>query len=166
MAEEALMLHMNTQLELDFQASSLDITNKYYARYEKISEILDRNPKIVRLVHRDLKKLLTAKDTAGRGRTSKCAADTILRIIICMVIEALSFRQVVVRIDDSKYLRYFVRIYGGQMIGYSRLNTLKNAISPKTWKKINRLLAESAVEAVLIDGERLRIDTTAYGAPG
>jgi IS5 family transposase len=162
MAEEALMLHMNTQLELDFQASSLDITNKYYARYEKISEILDRNPKIVRLVHRDLKKLLTAKDTAGRGRTSKCAADTILRIIICMVIEALSFRQVVVRIDDSKYLRYFVRIYGGQMIGYSRLNTLKNAISPKTWKKINRLLAESAVEAVLIDGERLRIDTTAY----
>lgn len=161
--EEALMLKkMNTQLELDFQASSLEITNKYYARYEKISEILDQNPRIIKLVHRDLKKALTAKEVNGPGRDSKCASDTVLRIILCMIIESLSFRQVVVRIDDSKYLRYFVRIYGGQMIGYSRLNTLKNAISPKTWKKINWALGESAVEAGLITGERLRIDTTAY----
>ena len=156
------MRRMNNQLELSFQASSLDITNKYYSRYEKISQILDGNSKIVRLVHGDLKKVLTAKDLSGRGRTSKCAADSILRIVICMTVEGLSFRDVVVRIDDSKYLRYFVRIFGGQMIGYSRLNTLKNAISPKTWKKINRVLAESAVEAELIDGDRCRIDTTAY----
>jgi IS5 family transposase len=161
--EEALMLRtMNTQLELDFQASSLEITNKYYARYEKISEILDQNPKILKLIHRDLKKALTAKEANGPGRNSKCASDTILRIILCMILENLSFREVVVRIDDSKYLRYFVRIYGGQMIGYSRLNTLTNAISPKTWKKMNWILAQCGVEAELIVGERLRIDTTAY----
>lgn len=161
--EEAHMLRMmNTQFELDFQASSLDITNKYYARYEKISEILDQNRRILKLIHRDFKKALTAKEVNGAGRNSKCASDTILRIILCMILENLSFREVVVRIDDSKYLRYFVRIYGGQMIGYSRLNTLTNAISPKTWKKINWALAESGVQAGLIEGARLRIDTTAY----
>jgi len=157
-----MLRKMNTQLELDFQASSLEITNKYYARYEKISEILDQNPKIKNLVHRDLKKALTGNDRYGPGRDSKCASDTVLRIIVCMIIEGLSFRKVVIRIDDSKYLRYFVRIYGGQMIGYSRLNTLTNAIRPKTWKKINRALAQAGVEAGLIDGARLRLDTTAY----
>ena len=161
--EEAFMLKkMNNQFELDFQASSLDITNKYYAQYEKISEILDDNPKIINLVHKDLKKILTAKERYGPGRKSKCASDTILRIILCKTIEDLSFRKIVVRIDDSKYLRSFVRIYGGQMIGFSRLNALRNAISAKTWKKINWALAKSAAEAGLIEGDRLRIDTTAY----
>jgi IS5 family transposase len=161
--EEALMLRtINTQLELDFQASNLKITNDYFARYEAISKILDENPRILKLIHRDLKKVLTGNDRYGPGRDSKCASDTILRIILCMIFENLSFRKVVVRIDDSKYLRYFVRIYGGQMIGYSRLNTLTNAIRPKTWKKINWALAEAGVEAGLIDGARLRVDTTAY----
>jgi IS5 family transposase len=159
--EETQMLRtMNTQLELGFQASNLKITNEYFERYERISRILDENPKIIKLVHRDLKKVLTAKERYGPGRNSKCASDTILRIILCMIIEGLSFRAVVIRVDDSKYLRYFVRIYGGEMIGYSRLNTLANAISAKTWKKINWALAQSGVNAGLIDGGRLRLDTT------
>jgi IS5 family transposase len=40
--------------------------------------------------------------------------------------------------------------------------TLKNVIRPKTWKRINNLLNEAAVQEELISGERLRLDTTAY----
>ena len=40
--------------------------------------------------------------------------------------------------------------------------SLRNAIGPKTWKKINELLTKDAVQNGLISGERLRIDTTAY----
>ncbi len=48
------------------------------------------------------------------------------------------------------------------MMDYTWLCTLKNAIRPETWKKINSILAESAVKAKAISGERLRMDTTAY----
>ena len=48
------------------------------------------------------------------------------------------------------------------MMDSTTLCTFKNAIRPKTWKKINEALAKSAAEKGLISGERLRIDTTAY----
>ena len=160
--EEAHMRKkMNTQLEFDFQPSNLKITNEYFERYEKISEILDQNPEIVDLIHRDLKKVLKGKGKNGPGRQCTYTSDTILRILIAQVIEGEKLRGIVIRIDDSNYLRRFVRIYSGPMIDYTWLCTLKNAIGAKTWKKINRALAESAAEAELISGERLRMDTTA-----
>ena len=56
----------------------------------------------------------------------------------------------------------FVRIYSGPMMDFTTFCTLKNAIQPKTWKKINELLTGGAVEQERISGEKLRIDTTAY----
>lgn len=64
-------------------------------------------------------------------------------------------------VDDSRYLRRFVRIYDGPMLDFTTLNKLENAMRPETWKTINIALARSAVEAKLITGERLRLDTTA-----
>jgi IS5 family transposase len=67
----------------------------------------------------------------------------------------------VVRVDDSRYLRKFVRIYGGKMMDFSTLDDLKNRIRPSTWRKVNQLLNEFAVEQERIDGDALRLDTTA-----
>lgn len=152
----------NGQLELNFRPSNLKITTEYYQRYEKISSVLDENPEIVNLVHKDLKKVLKRKDALGRGRKCQYASDTILRILICQIIEGESLRGIVIRIDDSSYLREFVRIYNGPMIDYSQLCKLKNAIRPETWKKINAILADCASEKGLLEGDRLRVDTTAY----
>lgn len=152
----------NNQLEFGFQASNLKITNEYFERYERISEILDNNPRIVELVQRDLTKASKGKSQNGSGRTCEYSSDTVLRILVCEIIEGESLRGIVIRIDDSKCLRRFVRIYNGPMMNYSWLDTLKNAIRPSTWRKINQVLTEAAVEAEKIDGERLRLDTTAY----
>jgi len=67
-----------------------------------------------------------------------------------------------VRIDDSNYLRRFVRIYNGPMMSFTTFCELKNAIRSRTWKKINEALTRAAIERELINGERARLDTTAY----
>ena len=152
----------NSQLEFDFQPSNLAVTQEYFARYEAISAILDENPKIVDRVHEDLKSILNRKGRGGRGRKCDFTSDTVLRMLLAQTIEGESLRGIVVRIDDSKYLRWFVRIYNGKMLDFTTLCTLKNAIRAKTWKKINDLLTQAAVDNGEVTGERLRVDTTAY----
>lgn len=156
-----MRMKRNNQLEFDFQPSDLKITKEYYARYEKISEILDSQPKIIDLVHRDLKKILKSKKPNGPGRKCRVSSETILRMVIAQIIERKSIRGIIVQIDDSNFLRRFIRIYNARMIDYSTFCTLKNAIKPKTWKRINDVLTEAAVDQELITGERARIDTTA-----
>ena len=156
-----MRLRSNDQAEFGFHPSNLKVTNEYFERYERISAILDRHPEIVEAVHEDLKKLLKRKRRGGPGRNCEFASDTILRIIVCQILEGESLRGIVIRIDDSNYLRRFVRIYNGGMIDFTTLCGLKNAIRPETWKKINGLLADAAVEAGLISGDKLRLDTTA-----
>ena len=152
----------NIQPEFFCQPSHLKITNDYRARYESISEILDANPKIVDCVHDDLRRCSTRKRRGGPGRRCSVSSETVLRILLCQIIEGESLRGIVIRIDDDTFLREFVRIYNGPMIDFTRLCVLKNAIRPKTWKKINEILRGYAVDEEEISGERLRIDTTAY----
>ncbi len=150
----------NSQTEFDFQPSTLTLTNEYYARYETISRILDDTPRIIELVHADLKKLLKRKTKRGPGRKCEFSSETVLRIIICQRIEGTSLRDTVVRIDDSSFLRRFVRIYNAPMMGHTTFCGLRNAIRPKTWREINAALTQAAVEQELITGERARLDTT------
>lgn len=153
---------MNNQSEFNFQPSSLKLTNDYYAKYEAISLILDEHPEIVDAVHRDLAEAL--EDAAvrdARGAKFRFTSDTILRIVIGQIIEGLSLRQIIIRIDDSNFLRQFVRIYNGPMIDFTAYCKLRNGIRPETWKQMNDLLARAAVKEHDLEGEKLRIDTTA-----
>ena len=151
------------QRGLDFSTSNLKITNEYYARYEAVSTVLDQAPKLLDLIHRDLDKSLKNVNRAGRrrGRPYAYTSEHVLRILICQVVEDESLRGIVVRIDDSNFLRRFVRIDDGPMMDYTTLCNLKNLIRNDTWKSVNRCLAEYAVQSELIDGDRLRLDTTA-----
>ena len=153
---------INTQSEFNFQPSTLQITNEYYAKYEAISALLDEHPQIVNAIHGDLAQAL--EDTAvrdGRGAKFKFTSDTILRIVLCQIIEGASLREIVIRIDDSNFLRHFARLYNGPMIDFTAYCKLRNCIRSQTWKKVNDLLGRAAVRENLIDGDRLRIDTTA-----
>lgn len=153
---------INTQSELNFQPSNLEITNKYYAKYEAISAILDKNPEIVDTIHNDLAEALEEAAVGDRhGAQFKYTSDTVLRILLCQIIEGCSLREIVIRIDDSNFLRSFVRIFNGPMIDFTTFCRLKNRIKPETWKQVNELMARAAVEARLIDGGQLRLDTTA-----
>jgi IS5 family transposase len=152
----------NDQRELNFSPSTLKLTNGYYAKYESISNLLDENPGLVDRLHRDLKKPLKYATVKGRdGRPHRFTTDQVLRVLLCQIIEGASLREIVVRIDDSNFLRQFARIYNGPMMDFTTLDKLKNSIQPETWKEVNRLLAKYAVENALISGEQLRLDTTA-----
>jgi len=153
---------INPQPELDLYRSNLNLTNQYYEKYEAVSRILDQNPKILDLVHKDLKEAIrscTAEDR-GAGRF-QYTSDTALRILIAQIIEGCSLREIIIRIDDSNYLRRFVRIHGGPMMDFTTLCKLKNCMSSETWKKINQALAQHAVAQALIDGDKIRLDTSA-----
>jgi len=153
---------INNQPEFDFQPSNLQVTNEYFSRYEAISEILDQNPAILRLVHRDLEPALSTQDAEGRGGCARITSDSVIRIVICQILEGEALRGTVIRIDDSNYLRRFTRIYNGQMIDFTHLCRLKNCITVESWRKINDVLSRFAVQENRIEGERLRIDTTAF----
>lgn len=153
---------INAQTQIDFQPSALKLTNAYYAKYESISRILDENPSIVDAIHRDLKKPLKYATVQGKdGRPHRFTSDQVLRILLCQIIEGASLREIVIRIDDSNYLRRFTRIYNGPMMDFTTLDKLKNSIPPETWKKVNKLLGRHAVEKELISAEKVRLDTTA-----
>lgn len=146
---------------LDFQGPRLAITKNYYKRYVAIGELLDDTPRILQLVHADLCEAL---DSLERDRERECpiSSDNVLRALLVQMIEGLSLRETVVRIDDSDFLRRFIRVFDGSMMSYSTLCRLKNQVQPETWKLVNHALAKQAVAAGLITGADLRIDTTAY----
>jgi IS5 family transposase len=152
----------DAQPELEFPISSLALTNEYYAKYQGISTILDDNPEILSLVHREVAHVLestsASKKKPGRFRYT---SDNVLRILVVQSLEGFSLRQTVVRIDDSPALRRFTRIDHKPMMDFTTLDKLKNAIGPKTWKHINQKLAQYAVREERITGEALRLDTTA-----
>jgi len=153
---------INRQSELNFHPSNLQVTNEYYQRYEAVSRILDENPKILDLVHEDVKEELELTTTSdGRGGTFRYTSDNVLRIIICQIIEGRSLRETVIRIDDSNFLRNFVCIGNGPMMDFTTLCRLKNRITPQTWERVNETLARYAVRKELIEGDQLRMDTTA-----
>jgi len=153
---------INNQSEFSFQPATLQITDAYYAKYEAISAILDKHPQMVNAIHRDLAEALEdAVVRDRRGAKFKFTSDTILRMVLCQVIEGLSLRQLIIRVDDSNFLRHFTRIYNGPMIDFTAFCKLRNGIRPETWKQVNRLLAQAAVKEGAIEGDKLRIDTTA-----
>lgn len=149
----------NLQDEFDFQPSNLKLTNDYFRRYATIDRILRATPEVLDLAHRDLKKALEGE--RKRNRAFDYTSETVLRMVIVQALEAESQRGLVIRIDDSCFLRRFVGICNGKMMDPSTYCRLKNAIRPETWKRINRALSDAAVEAEWISGEALRLDTTA-----
>ena len=154
---------IDSQGVLDFQSERLAITRKHFSRYESISRILDDHPEIVGAVHEDLRK--TVKNTgAGRaaGRQCEYTSDTVLRMLISQIVESEDLRGIVIRVDDSEFLRRFTRIYTGPMMDSSSLCRFKNSIRPATWKRVNHLLARAAIGKGVIEGDRLRLDTTAF----
>ncbi len=147
-----------TQRELDLNPPILKITQNFYVKYDRISELLDESPAMLDRVHGDLARLAGVMEGGGRGRY---ASDTVLRLCVCQVVEGLSLRETIVRVDTCGALRRFVRVDGGSMMDYSTFCRLRNAITPESWRKINQTLAQYAVAEEAISAESLRLDTTA-----
>ena len=146
-------------LYFDFSGeSSIKVAKEYRAKYEAISQILDANRQILRLAHRDWAKLLSTSAKGRDGYTS----EQLLRALIVMFMEGDSYRDVVVRIDTSEFLQYFVRLGIKATMDFTFLNKACCALSAKTLEAMNQALSQYAVQEEKISGEKQRMDTTVY----
>jgi IS5 family transposase len=139
--------------------SRLKVVNEYRAKYKLISQLIEDNPQLVSLVHQDLAKMLSK---SNNGRKSEYTSEQILRSLIIMFIEQDSYRKVVVRVENSEFLRGFVGLGIKPMMDYSFLNKAFGILSDRTWKTMNKVLAQYAKQQEKISSEKLRLDTTVY----
>jgi IS5 family transposase len=150
---------MLTQEYLDFSnKSTLKVVQEYRAKYEGIGLVLEANPKILELAHRDFSKYLSQSEYGRGGYTS----EQILRSIVVMFTEVMSYRDAIILIENSDFLRSFVKLGNKTMMDFTFLCKAYAALSAETWKAINESLSGYARKEGKISEEKLRIDTTAY----
>jgi IS5 family transposase len=131
------------------------IVRDYRNKYDRISALLDENPGVLQLVHKDLEQL-----GSDKGKGSDFSSEQMLRAILVMIIEQLPYRETVIRITESDFLRNFTRIGVGKVMSHPFLCAAFKCIRPETWKTVNNLLTNAALEGEKISGNMLRLDST------
>lgn len=130
---------------------------EYREKFKGISVALDLVPEVLDLVHRDLLKLT---EGGRKGRSADFSSETILRSLVVMTVEGLSYRETVVRIADSAFLQDFIRTRKKPVMDHTFLSKCFKAIRPQTWKRVNELLAAHCVQEGCVDPSVIRTDTT------
>ena len=138
--------------------SSIKVAQDYRAKYESLSVLLEANPQLLVLAHRDWARLLSTSAQGRDGYTS----EQLLRALMVMFIEGDSYRDAVTRIDTSEFLQYFVRLGVRPTMDFTFLNRAFGALSAQTLEKMNHILTHYAMQEEKITGSKQRMDTTAY----
>lgn len=155
-----MRLLRKAQAEIEFvRPTTVKVVKEYRQKYEAIAGILEDNPKIVAAFHRDLAGRLSE---SRNGRKSTYTSEQVARSLIVMFVDGWNYRETVVHIENSEFLRKFVGLGVQPMMDFTFLSRAFGVIREETWKWINRLLAEYAKDEKKITGEQLRVDTTAY----
>jgi IS5 family transposase len=154
-------MRIKAEAILDFGGSEEhqnEIVRKYRDEYKSLNEILDKSPKILELVHRDLEQL--SNTTSLRGRKATFTSENLFRAIVVMQREGLDYRDTSIRIAESETLQRFCRLFKKSTIDFTLLNKAFGAIRPETWELINHLLALEALSESTISVDHVRTDTT------
>jgi IS5 family transposase len=134
------------------------VVREYWAKYEAMSRILEANPGILDIAHRDFDKSLSQSEYGRGGYTS----EQILRSIVVMFIEEKSYRDTVILVENSEFLRNFIKLGNKEMMDFTFLCKAFTGLSEETWKSVNEALSKYAKKKEKITTEKLRLDTTAY----
>lgn len=121
-----------------------------------ISEVLDAQPRIVDLVHKDIVGIKRS-DTGRPGMT----AEQALRSAILKQYRSLTYEELAFHLEDSQSFRAFARLNINQCPSRSVLQENIKAINAATWEAIHQLQIEYAVDQELEKGRKIRIDSTA-----
>lgn len=140
------------------ETSSLDIVEAYRQKYQRVSELLDQNPQLLDLVHKDWAKLLSSSPKGRSGFSS----EQLLRALLVMFVEQKDYRGTIILIANSDFLKHFVRLAPKKIMDFTFLNKAYNALGPKTHEQMHRVLNDFAVSQQMISGDKQRMDTTAY----
>jgi IS5 family transposase len=130
-------------------------------KHKQISRILDDNPAILDMAHKDLVKLSEGEGKNKQGRKGDFTSETILRALILHAMSGDSLRETVIHIANSDFLQDFIRTRKKAVMDYTILDRCFKAIQPETWKRINVLLVKQSVASDVVDPSIIRTDTTA-----
>jgi len=154
-------MRMKAEAILDFGPSDEHqnkIVREYRDEYKMLGEILDKHPKILEWVHRDLEQL--SNSTSRRGRKATFTSENLFRAIVVMQREGLDYREASVRIAESETLQRFCRLLKKPTLDFTLLNKAFGALQPETWEMINHLLGLEVLAEETISVEHVRTDTT------
>jgi IS5 family transposase len=99
--------------------------------------------------------------TSAKGRAGY-TSEQLLRALIVMFVEGISYRDTVVRIDTSEFLQHFVRLGVMPTMDFTFLNKAFGSLSPSTLECMNDAFARYALREEKISGDKQRMDTTVY----
>ena len=121
------------------EQSTLKVVTEYRQKYQALSEALDGNPDLLARAHRDWARLLSSSPEGRAGDTS----EQLLRALLVMFLEGDSYRDVVIRIDTSEFLRHFVRLGFKATMDFTFLNRAFGVLSAETLVAMNQGVARS-----------------------
>jgi hypothetical protein len=116
------------------------VVREYRAKYEAMGQILEANPGILDIAHRDCDRALSQSEYGRGGYTS----EQILRSIVVMFIEEKSYRDTIILVENSEFLRNFIKLGHKEMMDYTFLCKAYTALSEETWKAVNEALSKYA----------------------
>jgi IS5 family transposase len=138
--------------------SSLQVVNDYREKYDLLSNLLDANPDLLAAAHADWVQWLSTSNTGRDGYTS----EQLLRALIVMFLQGQGYRGTVVLIENSEFLRHFVRLGIKSAMDFTFLNRAFSSLSETTMGTMNAVLTGYAISEEMISSEKQRMDTTAY----
>lgn len=157
-----MRIQSTNQRYFDFsEPSSLKVVQAYRRKIQTLSELLDANPRLLVLTHRDWAKLLSS---SNKGRRATFTTEHLLRALIIKFVEQWSYRKTIVQIDSSEFLRHFVRLESGNTMDFTLLSKALGCLSSETLEAMNKVLSLYAIAQEKIGGQKQRMDTTVYEA--
>jgi IS5 family transposase len=132
------------------------VAREYYDKYNQIDAILESNSSILNEIHKELEMSMNTKN----GRVSTFSTETIFRMLLVKCIEQFTFRDLIIRVNDSKFLRNFTRIGWGDLMGIGLLDAAWKCISSEAWDRVNKHLLVYAKREQIITGTDFRLDST------
>lgn len=143
---------------LNFGGKAVKVVREYWAKYQAIDQILEANLGILDIAHSDFMRVLSTSEYGRDGYTS----EQLHRSIIVMFIEQKGYRDTVILVENSEFLRRFIKLGNKGMMDYTFLCKAYTALSEETWKTINEVLSRYAKKKEKITSGKIRLDTTAY----
>ncbi len=138
--------------------SSLNVVNEYREKYEAMSMLLDANPELLALAHKDWTDMLSTSDKGRKGYTS----EQLLRALVVLFLEGCSYRRTVILIENSEFLRFFVRLGTKSAMDFTFLNKAYSRLRTETIEQMHDVLTNYAITEEMISSQKQRVDTTAY----
>jgi transposase, IS5 family len=133
------------------------IVRRHYDKYRRISQVLDKHPEVLAAVAADL---ATLSAPGNKGREADFTAENLLRALLVMSRQGLTFRETILQIAGNGFLQDFVRLRKKPVMDFTLLDKAFLAIRPETWKSLNDALGIDAAKAKQIEPEVIRVDTT------